>query len=375
MTQIPLVDLGAQYRSIKSEVDAAISGVLETGRFIGGPELAAFETEFAAYCYAQHCVGVSSGTSALTLALRACGIGPGDEVITCSHTFVATVEAIVQVGATPVLVDTLPSSGGIDPTQVALAITGRTRALLPVHLYGHPVDLDPLLDLCQRYELTLVEDAAQAHGARYRGRQIGSQGRVACFSFYPGKNLGAYGDAGAIVTDDRDIAAAVRMIADHGRNPGSKYEHSAVGGNDRMDALQAAVLRVKLRHLDGWNQRRREHAAHYDRLLRGSPAEPLTPASWAEPVYHLYVVRVPPKARAAVQARLASAGIATGIHYPIPVHLQPAFADLGYTQGRLPVSESLAESVLSLPLYPELEPAQVDAIAAALLSALQGATP
>lgn len=374
MTHIPLVDLGAQYRSIKGEIDAAISGVLETTRFIGGPELSAFEAEFAAYCDAPHCVGVSSGTSALTLALRACGIGPGDEVITCSHTFVATAEAIAQVGATPVLVDALPSTGGIDPTQVALAITGRTRALLPVHLYGHPVDIDPLLDLCQRYELTLVEDAAQAHGARYRGRRIGSQGRVACFSFYPGKNLGAYGDAGAVVTGDPAIAESVRMAADHGRARGSKYEHATVGGNDRMDALQAAILRVKLRHLDDWNQRRREHAAHYDRLLRGSPAEPLTPASWAEPVYHLYVVRVAPQARADVQARLASAGIATGIHYPIPVHLQPAFADLGYTRGRLPESESLAESVLSLPLYPELEPTQVETIAAELLSALREVT-
>lgn len=371
MSSIPLVDLGAQYRSIKDEMDATIKSVIDSTRFIGGPEVSAFEAEFAAYCDASHCVGVSSGTSALTLALRACGIGPGDEVITCSNTFVATAEAIVLVGATPILVDASPATGGIDVRQVAQAITGRTRALLPVHLYGHPVDLDPLLELAQRYGLYLVEDAAQAHGARYRGHRVGSQGRVACFSFYPGKNLGAYGDAGAVVTNDPEIAESVRMAADHGRNPGSKYEHAQVGGNDRMDALQAAVLRVKLRHLDEWNQRRREHAAHYDSLLCGSAAAPLTPAPWAESAYHLYIVQVPPQARAGIQQKLADAGIATGIHYPIPVHLQPAYADLGYQQGSLPISEKLADSVLSLPMYSELEADQVDAIAAQLLASLQ----
>jgi len=371
MDQIPLVDLGAQYHSLRDEMDAAIQGVLDSTRFIGGPEIAGFEAEFAAYCEAAHCVGVSSGTSALTLALRACGIGPGDEVITCSNTFVATAEAIALVGATPVLVDATPTTGGMDARQTALAITGRTRGLLPVHLYGHPADLDPLLDLCERYGLYLVEDAAQAHGARYRGRRVGSLGRVACFSFYPGKNLGAYGDAGAIVTNDPEIGEAVRMAADHGRTPGSKYEHSRVGGNDRMDALQAAVLRVKLRHLDGWNRRRREHAAHYDALLTGSAAAPLQPAGWAEPVYHLYIVQVPPQSRAGIQKCLGDAGIATGIHYPIPVHLQPAFADLGYRPGSLPVSEGLAESVLSLPMYAELRPDQVDAVSARLLSCLK----
>ncbi len=371
MTQIPLVDLGAQYRSIKDEMDAAIQGVLDSTRFIGGPELAAFEAEFAAYCEAAYCVGVSSGTSALALALRACGLGHGAEVITCSNTFVATAEAIAQVGATPVLVDATSTTGGMDAEQAAMAITGRTRALLPVHLYGHPADLDPLLDLCDRYALTLIEDAAQAHGARHRGRRVGSLGRVACFSFYPGKNLGAYGDAGAIVTNDPDIAAAVRMIADHGRNPGSKYEHSQVGGNDRMDALQAAVLRVKLRHLDDWNQRRREHAAHYDALLAGSAAVPLKPAAWAEPVYHLYIVRVPPQSRERIQRQLAEVGIATGIHYPLPVHLQPAFSDLGHRRGSLPVSESLADSVLSLPMYAELQPEQVEFVAEQLLACLR----
>lgn len=371
MSQIPLVDLKAQYLAIRGEIDAAIQSVLDSTRFIGGPELAAFESEFAAFCQADHCVGVSSGTAALTLALAACGIGPADEVVTSTHTFVATAEAIAQVGARPVLVDVDPDTGTVSPRQVELALTGRTRAILPVHLYGHPADLGPLLELCERYGLFLIEDAAQAHGATYQGRRVGSQGHAACFSFYPGKNLGAYGDAGAVVTSDANLADRVRMLADHGRAPGSKYEHAQVGSNQRMDALQAAILRVKLRHLDQWNALRRERAAQYDALLAGSLARPLRPPVWGECVYHLYVVQVPPATRASLQARLAEAGIATGIHYPIPVHLQPAFANLGYGEGAFPIAEAMAASVLSLPLYPELQPSQVELIADALLRALR----
>ncbi|NPV09864.1 MAG: DegT/DnrJ/EryC1/StrS family aminotransferase [Anaerolineae bacterium] len=368
---MPLVDLRAQYLAIRDEIDAAIQSVLDSTRFIGGPELASFEAEFAAYCEAEHCVGVSSGTSALSLALDACGVGPGDEVVTTTHTFVATAEAIAHAGATPVLVDVDAATGTISPQQVELALTGRTRAILPVHLYGHPADLAPLLELCRRYDLFLIEDAAQAHGARYGGRRVGSQGHLACFSFYPGKNLGAYGDAGAVVTSDANLAERVRMMADHGRLPGSKYEHARVGSNQRMDALQAAILRVKLRHLDGWNALRRARADQYDRLFAGSEAQPLRRPSWGESVYHLYVVRVPPTERERLQRRLTSAGIATGIHYPVPVHLQPAFAHLGYPLGTFPVAEALAATVLSLPLFPELEPSQVEFVADQVLQALR----
>lgn len=368
----PLVDLKAQYRSIETEVNTAIWGVLESTRFIGGPEVSCFEAEFAQYCQVQHCVGLSSGTAALSLALEAAGIGAGDEVITTTHTFVATAEAIAKLGAKPVLVDVDPETCTIDVEQAIRAVTGHTKAILPVHLYGHPADLDPILDICERYGLLLIEDAAQAHGALYKGRRIGSFGHVACFSFYPGKNLGAYGDAGAVVTNDADLAAKVAMLADHGRARGSKYEHTVAGYNHRLDALQAAVLRVKLPHLDNWNERRRAIAARYNELLAEAAVVTPRAASWATPVYHLYAVQVAPDHRAEIQQALNDAGIATGIHYPLPVHLQPAFAELGYKVGDMPVAERLANSVLSLPMYPELQNSEVEFIAGRFIAALGG---
>ena len=366
---IPLVDLRAQHEAIREELHAALERVLGSSRFIGGEEVSAFEAEFASYCGTSYCIGTASGTAALSLALEACGIGPGDEVITSAHTFVATAEAIEHVGARPVLVDVDPATRTIDPAKLRLAISGRTKAVIPVHLYGHPAELGEIQNICERYGLLLIEDAAQAHGALYNGRRVGSVGRVGCFSFYPGKNLGALGDAGAIVTDDAAIAAKVRMLADHGRPAGSKYEHACVGYNARLDALQAAVLRVKLRHLDSWNARRREVASLYGKLLAGQVLTPLA-ASWAEPVYHLYVVEVPPEAREHVRSQLSRVGVATGIHYPLPVHLQPAFAHLGYRAGAFPVAERLCQRVLSLPMYPELRVEQVHYIAQALLKAL-----
>ena len=369
---VPLVDLKAQYATIHDEIDQAIRRVVESTRFVGGPEVGGFESEFAAFCGSRHCVGLSSGTSALLLALEACGIGPGDEVITTTHTFVATAEAVARLGARPVLVDVDPGTSTMDPDLARKAVTGRTKAVLPVHLYGHPADMDPLLDLCDAYGLTLVEDAAQAQGSLYKGRRTGSIGRVGCFSFYPGKNLGAYGDAGAIVTDDTAIASKIAVLADHGRTPGSKYEHSEVGFNHRLDALQAAVLRVKLRHLDAWNERRRTIAARYTGALAGSGIGTPTPAPWAVPIFHIYAVQVPPHRRTAIQASLAAAGVSTGVHYPIPVHLQPAFASLGYARGAFPVAEALSDSVLSLPMFAEMTDATVDYVVDSLIKAAHG---
>ncbi|MHB0877867.1 MAG: DegT/DnrJ/EryC1/StrS family aminotransferase [Anaerolineae bacterium] len=369
---VTLVDLKAQYHSIQAEIDQAVWSVLESTRFVGGPEVGGFESEFAEFCGAAHCVGLSSGTAALLLALEACGVGPGDEVITTTHTFVATAEAVAKLGARPVLVDVDEATGTIDTDMARKAVTGRTKAVLPVHLYGHPADMDPLLDLCNEYGFTLVEDAAQAQGTLYKGRRTGSMGRVGCFSFYPGKNLGAYGDAGAIVTEDAELASRVAILADHGRTPGTKYEHSAIGFNHRLDAIQAAILRVKLLRLDGWNERRRAVAARYTAALAGTTIGTPAPANWAVPIFHIYAVRVPPGRRSAIQASLAKAGIATGVHYPIPVHLQPAFAYLGYGRGAFPVAETLADSVLSLPMYAELTDEMVDYVVDHLIAAVDG---
>jgi dTDP-4-amino-4,6-dideoxygalactose transaminase len=261
----------------------------------------------------------------------------------------------------------------MDPEQARRAVTGRTKAIMPVHLYGHPADLDPLIDVCDRYGLSLIEDAAQAQGALYKGRRCGGIGRIGCFSFYPGKNLGAYGDAGAVVTSDAALAERIAMLADHGRAPGSKYEHATVGYNHRLDAIQAAILRVKLRRLDGWNGQRRALARLYGERLAGASLVLPSPAPWAEPIYHIYAVRVPPPARAGIQAALAAAGVATGIHYPVPVHLQPAFAYLGHRTGDFPHAEALAASVLSLPMYPELTPEAVGYVCDRLIEALAAA--
>ena len=364
--QVPFVDLGAQYASLRPEVDEAIAAVLGNTGFILGSEVARFEEAFAACCEAEHAVGVDSGTSALELALRAYEIGPGDEVITVANTFVATALAISYVGARPVLVDTDPDTYTIDVGAIEAAITPRTRAILPVHLYGQPADMDPILEIARRHGLVVIEDACQAHGARYKGRRVGSLGDAAAFSFYPAKNLGAYGDGGMVVTRDAAAAEAVRILRNYGQK--AKYVHLLKGFNRRLDTLQAAVLNVKLGHLDAWNEARRAHARAYDERLRDLPlVAPQVPA-YAEPVYHLYVVRV--NNRDAVQRRLAERGISTGIHYPVAIHEQPAYRDLGHSAGAFPVTEAYAGQILSLPMYAELTDAQIDRVVAALAESL-----
>ena len=352
--QIPLVDLRAQYQAIKLEVMAAFEEVLDSMELFLGPQLQAFEREFAAYCDSQYGVGVASGTDALTLALRACNIGPGDEVITVSNTFIATVEAIAQVGATPVFVDIDPYTYVMDWRQLKRALTPETRAIIPVHLYGHPADMQPILGFARAHGLRVIEDASQAHGATYRGQRVGSIGDIGCFSLYYSKNLGAYGEAGICVTSDAALAEKMRMVRDHGSR--KRYHHEILGVNSRMDELQAAVLRVKLRYLDRWNAARQVHARIYtEQLLEVVEAVPIA-HTWGSHVYYAYVVQV--QQRNHFRSVLGRAGIATGVHYPIPVHLQPACAHYGYKRGSLPVTEAVAERIVSLPMYPELTPEQ-----------------
>jgi dTDP-4-amino-4,6-dideoxygalactose transaminase len=327
---------------------------MERCDFIMGEELKVFEQEFAVFCRAPHCVGVANGTDALHLAMLACGVGPGDEVITCTHTFIASVLAIAQTGAKPVLVDCEPNYYTIDVDQVERAVTPRTKAILPVHLYGQPADMDPLLELARRRNLAVIEDACQGHGAEYKGRRCGMLGDIAAFSFYPGKNLGAYGDGGAVVTHRKDLAERVWLLRNYGQRV--KYEHTCKGFNSRLDTLQAAILRVKLHHLEKWNEARRRAAARYDQLLAATGLITPAVAPYARHVFHLYVVRA--NDRPTLQAALDADQIGHGIHYPIPVHLQPAFADLGYGAGRFPVSEQAAKEVLSLPMFPEITEAQ-----------------
>ncbi len=359
---IPPFDLTRQYQVIKEEIDAAIAQVLQRGRFILGQEVEAFEREFAAACGVAHAVGVGSGTEALHLALRAAGIGPGDEVVTVSHTAVATVAAVELSGARPRLVDIDPQRYTMDPQQLEGAITPRTRAVIPVHLYGCPADLAPILEIAARRGLVVVEDCAQAHGAQYQGRPVGSWGQIAAFSFYPTKNLGAYGDGGAIVTHDAALARQARLLREYGW--AERYVSHIRGTNSRLDELQAAILRVKLRHLESWNERRRQIARLYTEQLRDLPlALPYDPPDGRH-VYHLYVVRHP--RRDALQAFLRQRDIATLVHYPQPVHLQPAYAELGYHAGSLPFSETAARQVLSLPMYPELGDDEVGAVAGAV---------
>jgi dTDP-4-amino-4,6-dideoxygalactose transaminase len=347
---IPFVDLKGQYHSIKAEIDSAIARVLENSQFVLGPEVAGFEEDFAAYLNVKHAVGVNSGTSALHLALLAAGIKPGDEVITTPFTFVATVAAILYVGARPVFVDIEPRSYTIDANRIEQAITARTKAIMPVHLYGHPADMDPILEIARRRGLLVIEDAAQAHGAEYKGKRLGGLGDLGCFSFYPGKNLGAYGEGGAAVTNDSKYARIVRMLRDWGAE--RKYQHVLKGYNYRLEGLQGAILRVKLRHLESWTEARRHCAEIYSRLLNcDSVITPLA-MSYARHVYHVYAIRV--KSRDALQKYLQGHGIQTGIHYPIPVHLQEAYADLGYRQGDFPCSERAAAEELSLPMFAEL---------------------
>jgi dTDP-4-amino-4,6-dideoxygalactose transaminase len=357
---IPLVDLKAQYAALKPEIDAAVQRVLDSAAFILGREVEEFEHAFAAHCGAQHAIGVASGTGALHLALLACGVEPGHEVITTPHTFIATAEAISHTGARPVFVDIDPATYNLDPALVEAAVGPRTRAIVPVHLYGRPADMDGLLDVAGRHGLRVIEDAAQAHGARYKGRRVGTWGDVGCFSFYPGKNLGAYGDGGLVTTNDAQIADRIRMLRDHGRK--DKYAHQVFGYGERLDALQAAVLQVKLRHLDEWNNARRRAAHRYRSLLDGSPVVlPADPGD-AESVYHLFVIRVPDRDRVLRDLKLG--GIGAGVHYPIPLHLQEACAHLGYRPGSFPYAEAVANEVLSLPLYPEVSQSQQEEVAA-----------
>ena len=357
-----MADLKTQYRNLKPEIDAAIARVIESSAFILGPEVAAFEEEFAAYSGAAAGIGVNSGTSALHLALLAAGIGVGDEVITTPFTFVATAAAIRYTGARPVFVDIEPRSFNIDPARIEQAITPATRVIMPVHLYGQPADMDPILEIARRRKLLVIEDAAQAHGAEYKGRRCGSIGDMACFSFYPGKNLGAFGEGGMVTTSNPEYAKMIRLLRDWGS--ANKYEHTYRGFNYRLEGIQGAVLRVKLRHLEAWTESRRTHAAHYNRVLGAVGFATPEELPGARHVYHVYTLRT--TRRAELQEHLRSAGIQTGIHYPVPIHLQPAHADLGYGPGSFPVAEQAANEVLSLPVHPELTAGQLAEVCAAL---------
>jgi dTDP-4-amino-4,6-dideoxygalactose transaminase len=364
---IPFVDLKAQYRSIKDEVKTALDEVLENTSFVLGPAVARFEEKFAAYCGTKHCVAVNSGTSALHLAMLAVGVKRGDEVIAPAMTFIATVSAIDYIGAKPVLVDVDPVSWCIDPTRVEERITKNTKAIVPVHLYGQPADMDPILDIARRRKLVVIEDAAQAHGAEYKSRRCGSMGDVAGFSFYPGKNLGAYGEGGAVVTNRDDYAKTVRMLRDWGQE--KKGVHVLKAFNYRMEGFQGAVLGVKMNHIEAWTEGRRRAAATYDRLLRGSPGVVLpTEMPYARHVYHVYGIFV--KNRDSVARKLQEAGIGTNAHYPNPIHLQPCYAELGHKRGDFPNAERLADEELSLPMYPELTDEQVEQVRAALALAV-----
>ncbi|MEQ1572690.1 MAG: DegT/DnrJ/EryC1/StrS family aminotransferase [Vicinamibacterales bacterium] len=357
---IPYADLQAQYRGLKPEIDDAVLRVLDSAQFILGPEVSAFEREFADYCGAAEAIAVNTGTSALHLSLLAAGIGAGDEVITVPFTFVATAAAIVYAGARPVFVDIDPVTFTMDPARIEAAISGRTKAIMPVHLYGQAADMEPILEIARRRNLRVIEDAAQAHGAEYRGRRCGSIGDIAGFSFYPGKNLGAYGEGGAVVTNDRDLARTVRVLRNWGEE--KRYEHRLKGYNYRMDGIQGAILRVKLRHLEAWTQARQTRAALYDRLLEGADVTRPLSRPWNRHVYHVYAIRTTGRAR--IQEALTAHGIQYGVHYPIPLHLQEAHRDLGYAAGDFPVAEAAARAVLSLPIFPEMTDAQVETVSA-----------
>lgn len=367
-TAIPFLDLKAAYLELKPEIDAAVARVLDSGWYILGEEVEAFEEEFARYCGSRHCVGLANGLDALHLALRVLDVGPGDEVIVPSNTYIATWLAVSQCGATPVPVEPDPLTHNLDPARIAAAITPRTRVLLPVHLYGQPADLDPIIALARQHGLRVLEDAAQAHGARYRGQRIGAHGDLVAWSFYPGKNLGALGDAGAVTTNDTALAERLRVLRNYGSRV--KYVNDEAGWNSRLDPLQAAALRVKLRHLDKWNARRVAIAAAYDAALAGLDlVRPQVP-DWADPVWHLYVVQT--ERRGHVQCELATRGIGSLIHYPIPPHRQRAYATAGIAAGSLPIAESLADRVLSLPIGPQFALHAVDTVAAALRAAANG---
>ena len=369
-TRVPYLDLKAQYQSIKPEIDAAVARVLDSCQFILGPEVAAFEKEFAAYCDVAECVALNSGTSALHLALLAAGIGPGDEVITVPFTFVASVAAILYAGARPVLIDIDPQSFTMDAAAIEAAISPRTKAILPVHLYGQTADMDPIMEVARRRNLVVIEDAAQAHGAKYKGRAAGGIGDIACFSFYPGKNLGAYGEGGAVTTSNPKFANTIRTLRDWGQD--RKYHHQLRGYNYRMDGFQGAVLRVKLRHLDHWTEARCSNARRYNQLLSDCDLQTPVEMPWGRHVYHVYTIRTPD--RDALHSSLTNDGIQTGIHYPIPVHLQPAYSDLGYGPGSFPNAEKAADEVLSLPLYPELSSQAMEEVVRGVKKAIKHRT-
>jgi len=356
---VPLLDLKAQYADLKTEIDDAVRRVMESTRFIGGPEITALEDEVARYSQCSNAVACASGTDALLLAMWALGIGPGDEVITSAYSFFASAGTIANNGATPVFVDVDPRTYNIDVHKIEAAITPRTKAIMPVHLYGQPADMAPILAIAEKHGIPVIEDACQSHGSEYHGRRCGSMGRLGCFSFYPGKNLGAYGEGGAVVTDDPALASKIRLLRAWGEE--TRYEHKYRGFNYRMDGIQGAVLGVKLKHLESWTEARRTRANTYARALQDTGIVPPVERPGVRHVYHVYVVRA--SDRDGLRARLTEAGVQTGVHYPIPVHLQPAYRDLGYSSGDFPVSERAAGDVLSLPIYPELTNEQIETIA------------
>ena len=365
--KVRFVDLSIQHKALESELKDVFSRVLANNSFVLGPEVEKFEKMFATYCQVEHCVAVTNGTAALQLVLRALGVGAGDEVITVPHTFIATAEAINAVGARPVFVDIDPVSYTMDPAKLEAAITSKTKAIIPVHLYGQPADMDAINSIAARHGITVVEDSCQAHGAKYKGRSAGSLAKAACFSFYPGKNLGACGEGGAVTTDDADLAKKIRMLRDHGSS--KKYEHDFPGYNLRLEGIQGGVLAVKLPHLDAWNKSRRVLAARYQKLFVGSKV--LTPIemSYAHHVYHLYVIVV--EDRDALRKALTDQEIENGLHYPVPLHLQKAYAYLGYKKGDFPASEQVAANHISLPMYAGMPVEHVDHVAKAILEVLE----
>ena len=365
--KVPFLDLGAQHTPLRTEFEEAIGEVIDSGAFAGGPIVTEFENEFAAFCGSRYAVGLGSGTEALWLALLAAGIGAGDEVITVSNTFIATAEAITYTGARPVFVDVDEHTYTMDPAQLEKALTSRTKALIPVHLFGQTADLDPILSFARENGLILIEDAAQAHGAEYKGRKAGSLGAAGCFSFYPGKNMGAFGEAGAVITDDESLQRKIRILRDHGQV--RKYHHSMIGWNCRMDGIQAAVLRVKLRHHEHNNEQRRSHASRYNKSF-SELEEIVRPkeANYGRHIYHIYAVRL--QERDEVMRLLEENGIGCGIHYPVPIHLQEAYRELGYQKGAFPVSERTCAEFISLPMFPELTETQLDLVSDVLKGAL-----
>jgi dTDP-4-amino-4,6-dideoxygalactose transaminase len=366
--EVPMLDLRAQYAALREEIRPAIDGVLEAGQFILGPNVRALEEELARYCGCKHGVGLASGTDSLILSMHALGVRPGDEVIVPAFTYIATADTIGLLGATPVFTDILPDTFNMDPAQIESRITPRTRAIVPVHLYGQPADMDPIVEIARRRGLPVIEDNAQAIGATYQGRKTGTFGALGSISFFPTKNLGAYGDGGMVVTDSEPLATRLRSLRAHGTTK-NKYLSDEQGWNSRLDELQAAILRVKLRHLDAWKAGRQAHAARYNALLGGVDGI-VTPhvAAGCDHVYHQYTIRVP--RRDAVQKALAESGIASTVYYPVPLHLQPMYSSLGHKAGAFPVAEQAAREVLSLPVYPELSPEQIERVAAAVTAAV-----